>query len=124
MKRALNKISRPYIIKAIHESPDGYIVEIKPPTRSLQANAALWAALNDIANQVIWWGRKLSPEDWKSVFTASLKKQDVVPGLHNDFVVLGTSTSKMTVSEMSDLLELIFSFGAEHDVKFGARDEI
>lgn len=36
----------------------------------------------------------------------------------NGFVVLGKSTSKMSVSEMSDMIELIQSFGAERGVKF------
>jgi len=37
----------------------------------------------------------------------------------NGFVVLGKSTSKMTVREMRDLIELAQSFGAQQGVKFG-----
>lgn len=105
--------------EAIQHAPDGYAVKIQPPTRSLEQNAALWGALTDVAKQVEWYGRKLTPEDWKHVFSASLKKQDVVPGLHGDFVVLGVSTSKMTKAEMSDLIELIHAFGVERGVMFG-----
>jgi len=105
-------------VSAIQSAPDGYVVQIKPPTRTLEANAAMWAALNDVAAQVVWHGRKLDAESWKSVFSASLKKQDVVPGLHNDFVVLGQSTRNMTKSEMSDLIELIHAFGCENSVKW------
>lgn len=108
--------------EAIQHAPDGYAVKIQPPTRSLEQNAALWAALSDVAEQVEWYGRKLTAEDWKHVFSASLKKQDVVPGLHGDFVVLGVSTSKMTKAEMSDLIELIRAFGVERGVMFG--DEV
>lgn len=108
--------------EAIQHAPDGYAVKIQPPTRSLEQNAALWAALSDVAEQVEWYGRKLTAEDWKHVFSASLKKQDVVPGLHGDFVVLGVSTSKMTRAEMSDLIELILAFGVERGVMFG--DEV
>ena len=74
--------------------------------------------LNDISAQVIWYGRKLSPGDWKHVFTASAIKQDVVPGLDGGFVVLGYHTSRMSVREMSDLMEIMSAFGAEHDVRF------
>ena len=104
--------------EAIKSAPDGYVVKIQPATRSLEQNAALWGALTDVSRQVTWYGRKLTPEDWKHVFSASLKKQDVVPGLHGDFVVLGISTSRMTKGEMSDLLDLIHAFGAEHGVEF------
>ena len=94
------------------------VITIKPETRSLQQNARLWAMLTEISQQVDWYGRKLTAEEWKHVFSASLKKQDVVPGLDGGFVVLGLSTSKMTKAEMGDLQELMAAFGAEHSVIF------
>lgn len=100
-------------------APDGYIVTIRPPTRSLEQNARLWALLGDIAGQVEWYGRKLSTEDWKHVFTASLKKMDVVPDLEGTgFVTLGLSTSKMSKRELSDLMTLVAMFGDEHGVNW------
>lgn len=103
-------------------APDGYICEIKPATRTLEQNARLWAMLTDIANQVDWYGRKLTNEEWKHVFSASLKRQDVVPGLDGGFVALGQSTSKMSKKELGELMELISAFGVQHGVKFN--DEI
>ena len=94
------------------------VLEVKPQTRSLEQNSRLWAMLTDISEQVEWYGRKLTPDDWKNVFTASLKKQDVVPGLDGGFVVLGASTSKMTKAEMSDLQTLMEAFGVEKGVFF------
>ncbi len=94
------------------------VVEVRKETRSLAQNALLWATLTDISKQVDWYGRKLTPEEWKHVFTASLAKQDVVPGLDGGFVVLGKSTSKMTKAEMSELQELMQAFGAQQGVKF------
>lgn len=99
------------------------VITIKPETRSLQQNARLWAMLTEISQQVDWYGRKLTAEEWKHVFSASLNKQDVVPGLDGGFVVLGLSTSKMTKSEMGDLQTLMEAFGAQQGVKFSARDE-
>jgi len=107
-------------IACVKQAPEGYCVEVKPKTRSLEQNARLWAQLSDISRQVVWHGRKLSPENWKIIFSAALKKQEVVPNLENDgFVVLGQSTSKMTVKEMTDLLELMNAFCAENNVKVG-----
>lgn len=96
------------------------VLEIKPATRSLEQNARLWAMLDEISKQVDWYGRKLTAEEWKHVFSASLKKQDVVPGLDGGFVVLGLSTSKMTKVEMCDLQSLMEAFGAERGVRFSA----
>ena len=96
------------------------VLEIKPQTRSLEQNARLWAMLDEISKQVDWYGRKLTAEEWKHVFSASLKKQDVVPGLDGGFVVLGLSTSKMTKAEMCDLQSLMEAFGAERGVRFSA----
>lgn len=99
-------------------APDGWIVEIKPSTRTLEQNARLWAMLSDISKQVDWYGRKLSSEEWKCVFSAGLKRQDVVPGMDGGFVVLGQSTSKMSRTELSSLIDLISAFGSQHNVVF------
>lgn len=99
------------------QAPEGYICTIQEPTRSLDQNARLWALLHDIETQVEWYGRKLSSEDWKHVFTASMRKLDVVPNLDGSgFVALGLSTRTMTKRELSDLMEIISAFGAERGV--------
>lgn len=109
--------------RACIQAPDGYVVEIKPRTRSLDQNARMWAMLKDISNQVQWHGLWLTTEDWKHVFSASLKQQRAVPGLDGGFVVLGQSTSKMTVREMGDLMELMAAFAVERGVRFSERAE-
>lgn len=93
--------------EAIKTAPDGYKVTIAPPPRSLEQNAALWARLGEISERVVWQGQKLTPEDWKDLFTALLRGQKVVPGLEGGFVVLGSSTSRMQRDEFGDLLTTI-----------------
>ena len=88
--------------------------------RSLEQNRMMWANLEDIAQQVIWYGVKLTKEEWKDVLTAALKKQKVVPGIEGGFVVIGARTSKMTVPEMTELIELSTAFGTQQGVKFRA----
>lgn len=111
--------ARQMAVREVVNAPEGYVVEVKEPTRSLEQNAALWAALHDVSEQVEWYGKRLTPEDWKHVFTASLRKLEVVPNLDGTgFVALGMSTSRMSKREMSDLLELIHAFGAERGVMF------
>ena len=111
--------ARQRAVAAIKSAPAGYIVKIGPPTRSLEANARMWAMLTEVSRQVVWHGRKLDPDSWKCIFSAALKKQEVVPNLDGTgFVVLGQRTSQMGVREMSDLQELIAAFGAEQGVEF------
>ncbi|WP_406850113.1 recombination protein NinB [Chromobacterium phragmitis] len=88
--------------------------------RNLSQNAAMWAALTDISEQLDWYGNKLTAEEWKDLLTASLRRTKVVPNIDGSgFAILGQRTSDMSVREMGELLELIHAFGAEKGVKFG-----
>lgn len=93
-------------------------ITIKPETRSSAQNRRLWAMLRDISRQVDWYGNKLTDEEWKDVFSASLKRQKVVPGLDGGFVVCGQRTSQMSKREMSELQELMAAFGDERGVRW------
>lgn len=95
-------------------------LEIRPEKRSDAQNRRLWAMLADISAQVDWYGQKLTSEEWKDVFSASLKRTKVVPGLDGGFVVCGQSTSKMTKAEMCEMQTLMEAFGADKGVKFRA----
>jgi hypothetical protein len=103
----------------VRQAPIGSRVEFKSPRRTLPQNDRLWAMLTDVARQVDWYGQKLTPDDWKDVFTASLRRAHVVPGIDGGFVPLGMRTSDMSKEEMSALIELIYAFGAEQGVIFG-----
>ena len=97
-------------------------IKVGPVTRSLEANAKMWAMLTDVSRQVVWHGMNLSPEDFKNIFTAALKKTRVCPGIDGGFVVLGQSTSQMSGAEMSELMALISAFGDERGIKWSEPD--
>ena len=59
----------------------------------------------------------LSPEDWKTLFSAMLRQQDVVPGLDGGFVVLGLHTRKLTKGEFADLLDLILAYCRDNGIE-------
>jgi NinB protein len=115
--------ARQMAVRAVTRAPVGYVVEVKPKTRTLDQNALLWGLLTDLSNQVNWHGQKLTPDEWKIVMTASIRRQRVLPGIDGGFVAIGESTSKMTVKEFSDLVELIHAFGAQHEVRFSGSEE-
>lgn len=104
----------------IHKAPPGTRVEFKASKRSLPQNSRMWAMLTDVAQQVVWHGVKLTPDCWKLVFLDALKRElRLVPNLDGTgFVNLGRSSSDLSKEEMSDLIELIHAFGAEHGVVF------
>lgn len=103
---------------AVMNAPDGYVCEVKEATRTTDQNSLLWPILGEISQQVDWYGKKLTQDEWKDIFSASLKQQKVVPGLDGAFVVCGQSTSRMGKKEFSDLIELIYAFGASNGVRF------
>lgn len=86
--------------------------------RSTLQNRLLWALLRDLSEQVVWHGMSLSPDEWKDLATASLKKHRIVPGMDGGFVMVGGHTSRMTTKEFSDLLETIYAFGGENGVQW------
>lgn len=118
-----HKEARQRAIDAVRKAPDGMVVEIRPKSRTLDQNALMWAMLTDLSRQLQWCDRDLSPADWKCLMTAHLKRHETVPGLDGGFVVLGAYTSQMTVRDMSDLIELMFAFGAENGVEWSDDDE-
>lgn len=109
---------------AVMSAPDGWHVELKAPTRSLEQNALLWARLGELSKAVKWDGDTLTPNEWKDLLSACLRKQKVVRGIEGGLVFLGARTSQMTVAEMSDLLALMDAFAAERGVVFTAPDNV
>lgn len=87
-------------------------------TRSNEQNAKMWSMLYDISMQVKWDGHRLIPDEWKIVFSANLRQQKAVPGIDGGLVYLGSQTSRMKVSEMSDMIEIMYMFGANHEVEW------
>lgn len=116
----LSAADRALAIRWIEQSPNGSRVEFKSAKRTFDQNSRLWAMLTDVATQVTWHGQRLHTGDWKLVFMDALRRElRIVPNLDgNGFVNLGRSSSDLSKSEMSDLIELILKFGAEYNVVF------
>jgi hypothetical protein len=102
------------------KAPAGTRVEFKAKKRTIPQNDRMWAMLTDVARQLPWHGVRLSPEDWKLIFLDALKRElRMVPNLEGTgFVALGRSSSDLSKDEMSQLIELIHAFGAEHGIQF------
>lgn len=98
------------------------VITARKATRSTEQNDRMWAMLTDFSEQYVHCGMKFSKEDWKVIFCYSLWKdrRRFAPGLYEgDLVPLSTSTSDLTIAEMSELMEFIAAEGAERGVVFG-----
>ena len=105
-----------YIAQFTFAAPVQVDISLYKKRRSNDQNAKMWAMLTDVSDQVDWAGERLTKENWKDMFTASLKKQRAVPGIDGGFVVLGARTSEMSTSDISDLIEIMNAFASENEV--------
>jgi hypothetical protein len=92
------------------KAPAGTRVEFKAPRRSLPQNDRLWAMLTDVSKQATHAGRKYTPDQWKVLFMHALDGSGFIPW--------GQSSSDLSKSEMTELIEFIFAWGAQHGVTF------
>lgn len=107
----------------IANAPEGYRVEIRPKTRTLAQNDILWAILTDISKQVdfVINGQlaKVAPDEVKDILTASLRRETrMAIGVDGGMVLLGQRTSKMTVRQLTELIELAHAFGTQKGVEW------
>lgn len=114
-----NPAVRQLACQRVQEAPEGWVVRITEPTRSLEQNSLLWPLLEALAEQVDWYGKNLTADDWKDLFTAQMKKSKIVPAIDGQgFVACGLRSSHMSKAEFSEMIDMIYAFGAERGVKF------
>lgn len=103
----------------IGRAPDGFVVTISEPTRTLDQNAKLWAMLADV-RRAKPEGRDWTDEQWKCVFMDACGHQaDFVPKLDEPgFVCIGFKSSHLTKAQFAELIECIYAYGARHDVRW------
>src|SRR3954463_8447790 len=107
MSRAIIVIAteadRQRAIKWITQAKPGTRLVFKEGKRSIPQNDRLWAMLTDVARQLPWDGRKLTPNEWKFLFLDDLKRElRVVPSIDGTgFVNIGRSSSDLSKEEMS-----------------------
>lgn len=103
----------------IDAAPEGYVVKIAEPTRSDIQNRRLWPMLADIQRQVAGMDA-YSAEDIKLRFLNALGiEMRFLPALEGAGAFpVGLRSSTLTVSQFSGLIELLFAFGAKHEVRW------
>ena len=124
MSRALlvlgDKTTRDRAAAWCRNAPSGTRVEFKETKRTLPQNDRMWAMLTDVSKQVTHAGRRYTPDEWKVLFMHALGQQvEFLPSLDgSSFVPYGYHSSDLGKGEMTELIELMFAWGAEHGVVF------
>lgn len=120
--RLVHDEARRRAVECVLQAPVGYVVRVSPPTRSLEQNAALHSALQDISRQVAWHGERLDIDEWKRLLTAAWCRAEqqpvrVVRALDGHGLdVLYRRTSRMTKAELSSLLDYLHAWGTDAGV--------
>ena len=121
--RLVHQAARENAIRAVSEAPEGYAVEVKPVTRSLEQNAKLHALLTDIARVTEWAGAYRDVEVWKRLLTAAWLRArgepiEMLPALDGHGVdIVFRRTSELTVPEMIELIEYIQAWAADKGIE-------
>jgi hypothetical protein len=107
---------RRFAHEAIDGAAPGSVVTISPPGRTLDQNAKLWAMLSDISRAKPM-GREHTPDVWKSlVLHACGHEMQFVAGLDGLPFPLGFRSSRLSKEQMSNVIEWLYWFGAQHGV--------
>jgi hypothetical protein len=102
----------------IDRAPVDAVLNVRAATRSSDQNAKLWAMLSDISRAKPQ-GRTHTPEIWKCLFMSACGHAvQFEMGLDGRPFPTGFRSSHLSKSEMSDLIEFILAYGAEHGVKW------
>lgn len=110
--------SREKAKQTIDVAPNGYVVTVGEQTRTLAQNDRLWAMLTDVSVSMPM-GRRHTPDDWKAIFMNALNWEcQFCEGLDGRPFPIGFRSSKLSKSQMAELITYIQAFGDENGVRW------
>lgn len=114
-----NASVRERLIEWAKTAPDKSRATLEGPKRTSTQSALMWVLLNQLEKKAKYHGLKLSAEDWKIVMMSGLKSEmRVVPNLDsNGMVMLDRASSRLSVSEMAMLIDIIDAWAAMNGVE-------
>jgi hypothetical protein len=113
-----NAFNRSRAKALIDKAPEGYVATIAEPTRTGAQNDKMWAMLTDIS-VAMPQGRRHTPDDWKAIFMNACGWEcQFLEGLDGRPFPQGFRSSKLSKSQMGDLINFIQAFGDENNVRW------
>jgi hypothetical protein len=101
----------------VDNAPDGHILEVRPPKRSLDSNRYYWAVLGDISEQVVP-GKAYEPSIWHEYLRALFLPERMVELPDGSLKMLEPSTSELNQSSFSEYVEKVVMWALQNDVRF------
>ena len=102
------------------QAPTGWVVTVKPATRTTDQNSKFHAICHDLAkSRVQWAGKPRTQDQWKVLLVsghavATKEGAEVVPGIEGEFINIRESTALMSKARGSSLIEYAQAFAAQH----------
>jgi hypothetical protein len=117
--RLVGPRQRAYACQLVNDAEDGEVMRLGKETRSEEQNRKLWPMLTDLQRQVPDCAT-YSTDDIKLRFLNALGvEMRFLPALENEGLFpVGLRSSTLTKDQFSGLIELIYAYGAKHDVKW------
>lgn len=113
-----SKAQRQLAHKLVDAAPSDYVVNVKEQTRNNDQNARMWAMLSDVSRAKPD-GRHHTPDVWKALFMHALGfEQRFLQGLNGEPFPAGFRSSRLSVSQMADLITFISEYGDRHGVRW------
>ena len=113
----LTKFNRELAHQMVDSAPDGHVIELRPPKRSLEQNRYYWAILTDISEQVVS-GRAYEPSIWHEYLRALFLPERMIELPDGSVKMIEGSTAELKLNEFSEYLEKVIKWALEHEVKF------
>lgn len=113
----LSQHNRNLAREMVDNAPDGHILEVRPPKRSLDSNRYYWAVLGDISEQVVP-GKAYEPSIWHEYLRALFLPERMVELPDGSIKMLEPSTSELNQATFSEYTEKVIKWALEHDVRF------
>lgn len=117
--RLVGDTQRAHAKRLIDTAPAGYVVKIAEETRRDAQNRKLWPMIQDLQRQVPEMAA-FSADDIKLRFLNALgTEMRFLPALEGaGMFPVGHRSSVLTVSQFAALIELLYAFGAKHEVRW------
>jgi len=108
-------------IQAVQNAPEGYVVQIGEPNRTLEQNAAQWPYLAGFAKQKqlcingqMEW---VTDDDWKDVLTACWNGEMRMAAFDGKVIMLPQRTRDMGKKVFSTWMEFLVAMAAQSGVE-------
>jgi hypothetical protein len=106
----------------VRQAPQGFVVKIEPPPRTLDQSAKFYSICTALAQSTLTWdGERQSKRAWHDLLLhswmlATGKEPRLVEGLNGGRVSLLMGTRDMGISEMSELIDFATAWAVEHGI--------